>query len=206
MLGLRPATALTPADELASHRAVYELKLAQTRGKSATVSARGRILYDFSGNACEGYVLQFRQVSELDNGEGKITLSDLRATTWEEGTGKSFRFNSQNYLNEQQIDAVDGSAERTQDKVTIKLDQAGRQDRFDCPERHLSDRSHAPHHRGRARGQDHSGSAGLRRLGNGREGLQHAERDRARDCAERACFRPMQRRARTCLPASSAGR
>ena len=26
------ATALTPADELASHRAIYELKLAQTRG------------------------------------------------------------------------------------------------------------------------------------------------------------------------------
>jgi len=35
----RPATALTPAGELAPHRAIYELKLAQTRG-NATVSAR----------------------------------------------------------------------------------------------------------------------------------------------------------------------
>src|SRR6516162_405598 len=75
--GVRHATALPPASELASHRAVYELRLAQTRGNSA-VAARGRILYDFSGNACEGYALQFRQVSELDNGEGKVTLSDLR--------------------------------------------------------------------------------------------------------------------------------
>ena len=36
------ATALTPAAELASHRAVYELKLAQTRGNSPAAAARGR--------------------------------------------------------------------------------------------------------------------------------------------------------------------
>ena len=95
--GLRHATALTPADELASHRAVYELKLAQTRGNSPAMSARGRILYDFSGNVCDGYALQFRQVSELDNGEGKVTLSDLRSTTWEDGAARAYIFKSQNY-------------------------------------------------------------------------------------------------------------
>jgi len=80
--GSWPAAALTPAGELAAHRAVYELKLASTRGKGGAVAARGRILYDFSGSLCEGYTLEFRQVSELDNGEGKVTLSDLRSTTW----------------------------------------------------------------------------------------------------------------------------
>ena len=121
--GARHATALTPANELASHRAVYELKLAQTRGNSPPVSARGRILYDFSGSACEGYALQFRQVSELDNGEGKVTLSDLRSTTWEDGAAKKFIFKSQNYLNETLIDSVDGQAERLRDKVAVKLTQ-----------------------------------------------------------------------------------
>jgi EipB-like len=119
--GLRHATALTPAGELASHRAVYELKLAQTRGNSAAVSARGRILYDFSGNACDGYALQFRQVSELDNGEGKVTLSDLRSTTWEDGAAKKFIYKSQNYLNETLVDSVDGQAERQSDKITVSL-------------------------------------------------------------------------------------
>ena len=38
-------------------------------------AVRGRILYDFSGSACEGYALQFRQVSELDSGEGKVVVS-----------------------------------------------------------------------------------------------------------------------------------
>jgi hypothetical protein len=118
--GVRRATALPPAVELASHRAVYDLTLAQTRGNS-TVAARGRILYDFSGNACDGYALQFRQVSELDNGEGKVTLSDLRSTSWEDAAAKKFVFKSQNYLNETLIDAVDGQAERGSDKVAVAL-------------------------------------------------------------------------------------
>jgi hypothetical protein len=113
--------ALTPAGELVSHRAIYELKLAHTRGNSPAVAARGRILYDFSGNSCDGYALQFRQVSELDNGEGKVTLSDLRSTTWEDGASKKFIFKSQNYVNETLIDTVDGQAERQRDNVAVSL-------------------------------------------------------------------------------------
>src|SRR5829696_5946444 len=77
---------------LAAHRAVYDLKLSSTRGKRSMSAVRGRILYDFSGSACEGYALQFRQVSELDSGEGKVIVCDLRATSWEEGAGKRLRF------------------------------------------------------------------------------------------------------------------
>ncbi len=116
----RSAVALTPAGELASHRAVYDLKLMQARNNN-TVDARGRILYDFSGNACEGYALQFRQVSVLDNGEGKSALSDMRSTTWEDGAANSYVFKSQNRLNEQLVDTVDGRAERKSDKVAVTL-------------------------------------------------------------------------------------
>jgi hypothetical protein len=115
-----PAAAQTPPDELVAHRAVYELKLANTRGKSA-VSARGRILYDFTGSVCEGYKLEFRQVSELDNGEGKQTLSDLRSTTWEDGAAKNYKFNSQNYLNQRLVDTVDGTAERQSGWIAVTL-------------------------------------------------------------------------------------
>ena len=77
------------------------------------MSARGRILYDFSGNACDGYALQFRQVSELDNGEGKVTLSDLRSTTWEDGAGKNRTSSSRRTISTRRmIDTVDGKAER----------------------------------------------------------------------------------------------
>ncbi len=118
-----PPVAATQAATIspASHRAVYDLKLARSRGKRSLQAVRGRILYDFSGSVCEGYALQFRQVSELDTGEGKVALSDLRATTWEDGAAKSFRFNSQNTVNEKALDSVDGRAERDSNGVAVKL-------------------------------------------------------------------------------------
>jgi EipB-like len=115
------ARALTPAGELASHRAIYELTLGQSHGNSSTVSARGRILYDFVGSACEGYKLGFRQISELDNGEGKVTLSDLRSNTWEDGDAKNFHFKSENYMNDRLVDSVEGEAVRQPGDIAVKL-------------------------------------------------------------------------------------
>jgi hypothetical protein len=115
------AGAVTPASELASHRAIYELTLAHSHGNSSTVSARGRILYDFTGSACEGYKLDFRQVSELDNGEGKVTLSDLRSNTWEDGDGTNYHFKSENYMNSRLMDQVDGEAVRQPDNIAVAL-------------------------------------------------------------------------------------
>src|SRR5664279_968165 len=118
----RPAAAAPPTDKvfLAPHRAVYDLKLTKSRGSRGIEAVHGRILYDFSGSACEGYELQFRQVSELDSGEGKTALSDLRSTTWEDGNAKTFRFNSNNRLDDQQLDAVDGRAERNAKTVAVR--------------------------------------------------------------------------------------
>jgi hypothetical protein len=109
------------AIEFASHRAIYDLKLASTRGNRSVEAVRGRILYDFSGNQCEGYALQFRQVSEIDAGEGVRMMTDLRATTWEDPAAKAFRFNSQNYVDQKMKSAVDGRAERDASKVGVKL-------------------------------------------------------------------------------------
>lgn len=120
-IGPASAGAAGPARALEAHRAVYDLKLLRDSGKRGLSAVRGRILYDFSGNACDGYVLQFRQVSELDNGEGKVTVSDLRSSTWEEGTGKGYRFSSQNYLNQKVSEAVEGRAERSGGKVAVAL-------------------------------------------------------------------------------------
>lgn len=112
---------------LAPHRAVYDLHLQMGQraqsGKQRVEAVRGRILYDFSGNSCEGYALQFRQVSQLDSGEGKISLSDLRATTWEDGASKLFRFTSQNFLDQKMVDTADGKAERTGGGIAIGLNK-----------------------------------------------------------------------------------
>jgi len=117
-----------PADAAAtgtflSHQALYELSLIKSRGNNAINGARGRILYNFSGSACEGYTSEFRQVSELDSGEGKTTLSDLRSTSWEDGSGKSYRFKIDTRMNDSDSAPVDGVAERVGDYITVKLKQ-----------------------------------------------------------------------------------
>src|SRR3982074_399119 len=106
-----------------SHQALYELNLVKSRGSNSINGARGRILYNFSGSACEGYTSEFRQVSELDSGEGKVTLSDLRSTSWEDGAGKSYRFKIDARMNDADSSPVDGIAERAGDHITVKLKQ-----------------------------------------------------------------------------------
>ena len=106
---------------LIAHRAIYDLSLGDVRGNAQIASVSGRILYDFDGNACDGYSLEFRQVSVLDTGEGKTSTSDLRSTTWEGADAKSFKFTSQNFVNDNLVDTVDGHAERKPDETAVDL-------------------------------------------------------------------------------------
>jgi EipB-like len=127
VIGLAPGFGI-PAQAAAGapflpHQALYELSLVKSRGSTSIEAARGRILYNFSGSACEGYTSDFRQVSELDSGEGKTTLSDLRSTSWEDGAGKSYRFKIDTRMNNGDASAVDGIAERTGDRISVKLKQ-----------------------------------------------------------------------------------
>jgi len=118
-----PALGAEPQDApivLVPHRAIYDLTLSQTRGSSQVVAVRGRILYDFGGNACDGYTLNFRQVSEL-NSEGKTSTSDLRSNTWEGGDAKSFKFTSENFLDQNLVDAVDGRAQHGATATAVDL-------------------------------------------------------------------------------------
>jgi hypothetical protein len=123
-VGAMPVGAPARATEvdLVSHRAIYDLRLAESR-KTGLQAVRGRILYDFSGSHCEGYTTHVRQVSELQSAERPDVLSDLRSTTWEDGAGMRFRFRSSNYINESLSTAIDGEAERTAAGVQVVLKQ-----------------------------------------------------------------------------------
>ncbi len=128
-LGLLLLAALSAQGEdsatipLVPHRAIYDLSLGATRGNSQVAGVRGRILYDFGGSACQGYSLEFRQVSELDSGEGRVSTTDLRSTTWEGADAKSFKFASQNFVDQNLVDTVDGHAEREATKTAVALEK-----------------------------------------------------------------------------------
>ncbi len=109
---------------LAPHKVTYDLELGEARdgqdGKRIAM-ADGRLAFDFGGDACSGYTLAMRQVTRVDDGEGNRRLSDMRMTSWEEGKGKTLRFNSTTYTNGQITQQSEGAAERAQDGFSIKL-------------------------------------------------------------------------------------
>jgi hypothetical protein len=100
---------------LAPHRAVYELSIDPGKTSGKIDRAQGRIAFEITGNDCQGYAITLRQVTQLDSGEGRETTSDLRSITWEGGDGKSFRFKTQNFVNQDLRDDVDGTVERNAD-------------------------------------------------------------------------------------------
>jgi hypothetical protein len=100
--------------DLLSHRAIYDIALVPEKAKGV-VGASGRIAFEFTGSACEGYALNFRQVTTLDDGEGRQKLLDMRSTTWEDAEGRKFRFNVKNMINNQTSQQSDGTAERGKD-------------------------------------------------------------------------------------------
>ena len=107
---------------LAPHRAIYELSLDPAKSGTKVDRASGRIAFEITGNACDGYSVTLRQVTQLDTGEGRQSTSDLHSVTWEDGAAKSYRFKSKNHINDELRDEVDGAAERAPDGgLTVRL-------------------------------------------------------------------------------------
>ncbi len=104
-----------PTLVLAPHRAVYELKLLDASGAKAPAQARGRIAFDFTGSACEGYVQNFRQITELQPEEGAHRVSDMRSATFEAGDGHDYRFQITTKV-DGGVEDVDGDARKTQNQ------------------------------------------------------------------------------------------
>ena len=109
---------------LAAHRAAYEITLAKGGGTQAPVSASGLIAYEFKGSSCEGYAANFRQVTELQRGEGAPISSDTRAVTFEDGQAKTLRFRIDTTLSDTPQAPIDGSKPRWSDAGNISIDLA----------------------------------------------------------------------------------
>lgn len=114
----------------APHRAVYDLKLDTSKPSRSVDSATGRIAFDFTGDACEGYALSFRQVTEITSTETGSRQIDVRTTNFEDPDAKLFRFKTQSMVGGALADRVDGTAERQNGGYRVQITQPKR-DRFD---------------------------------------------------------------------------
>lgn len=105
---------------LAPHRAVYDLVLDTSKPAKSIEAARGRIAFDFTGDACEGYALSFRQVTQLTSSEGGPRTIDARTTSFEAGDGASYRFKTESSTGGAP-EIVDGTAEKSGGGYDVKL-------------------------------------------------------------------------------------
>ena len=114
---------------LLPHRAVYDLKLDTSKPSRSVDGARGRIAFDFTGDACEGYALSFRQVTVIEGSETGPRNIDVRSTNFEDGDGKLFRFKTQSAVGGRLDDRADGVAELNGPGYRVQIRQP-RPDRF----------------------------------------------------------------------------
>ena len=106
----QPKTVPEKQISLVSHRAVYELTLAKSVGTKSPTAAQGRIAFDFTGSACDGYVQNFRQLTELQPAEGPTRVSDMHSATFEDADGRNFDFKMQTSIDNAAPESVDGKA------------------------------------------------------------------------------------------------
>jgi hypothetical protein len=106
----------------APHRAIYDLSLDSTKSGSGVSGVTGRIVYELSGNACEGYAQSMRFVTQTLNQEGEVQTTDLRTSSWEEVPAKRLRFSTSTYQNEIPAEQTQGVAKRGQGSGAAKVD------------------------------------------------------------------------------------
>src|SRR4249920_1940265 len=95
-----------------AHRAIYEMTLDDARSASGITGIDGRMVFEFTGSDCDGYSLNMRMVTQMTDTQGQTNLTDLRSSTWEQGDGQKFRFQSAQYLNDKLGDVTMGRAVR----------------------------------------------------------------------------------------------
>ena len=117
-----------PTVPLVAHRATYRIVLFKSTGTKSPTSARGRVSYEFTGSACDGYSQIFRQITELQPAEGATRSSDMRSATFEDGDEKSFSFDVKTISDSNPPDVVDGHAvKKGNDVLAIQLSKPSSQ-------------------------------------------------------------------------------
>lgn len=100
---------------LQPHRIVYQVQLGPKGGSQGLASASGLMALEFSGNACEGYATNYRQVVDLVASDGGARRMDFRVNLFEDGDNHRFTFTMLNRMQGQVLRDADGEARRRAD-------------------------------------------------------------------------------------------
>ena len=104
------------------HRAVYDMALGESRAGSSVTDVQGRMVFEITGSACEGYTQNMRFVTKMAGAEGQPSVTDLRSTTFEDGAATLFRFNSSQLRDQKPGEEAVGDAKRADRNADLAVD------------------------------------------------------------------------------------
>ncbi|NWJ22998.1 cell envelope integrity EipB family protein [Rhizobium sp. RM] len=105
---------------LIAHRAVYDLELKDASDRSGIEGMTGRMVYEFTGSACQGYKTDFRFVTQINTGDA-VRLTDQQTTTFEDPASKKFTFETKSYTDDKLDKEVQGAASDSDAGVKVDI-------------------------------------------------------------------------------------
>ncbi|WP_112681829.1 cell envelope integrity EipB family protein [Agrobacterium tumefaciens] len=106
--------------DLIAHRAVYDLELKDATDRSGIEGMTGRMVYEFTGSACQGYKTDFRFVTQINTGDA-VRMTDQQTTTFEDLAARKFTFETKSYTDDKLDKEVQGAAVDNKEGVKVDL-------------------------------------------------------------------------------------
>ncbi|MCB1384575.1 MAG: DUF1849 family protein [Nitratireductor sp.] len=106
---------------LKPHRAVYEVELEEASERSGIDSMSGRIVYEMTGDECDGVSVNYRFVSRV-NANGQIFTTDQQTASYETPDGREYNFLTKSFVDERMDRTVKGKARIASGEMEVKLD------------------------------------------------------------------------------------
>jgi EipB-like len=101
---------------LASHRAIYDLEISRLDSGSGYSNVEGRLAYELTGSACEGWAVNYRIANRYVLPEKPAQILDTQLTTWESGDGLEMNLSQKQF--------VDSSLD-SEERINVKRPKLG---------------------------------------------------------------------------------
>lgn len=103
------------ASGLAAHRAIYDLSTTRLDSGSGYSSIEGRLAYELTGTACDGWAVTYRIANRYVQPEKGTQVLDTQLTTWESGDGLEMNLSQKQF--------VEGNLD-SEEKLNVKREKA----------------------------------------------------------------------------------
>ncbi len=102
------------AQMLRPARAVYDLKLDQSRQSAGINAAKGRLVVELI-ESCDGFIFNQGFITNFTSGDGPDLTGDMQASVWESRDGRAIRFNLVNRISGNIVEKEQGRGDLNAD-------------------------------------------------------------------------------------------